>query len=740
MTPIFTAEQIEFERAVGELLAEAWADDVRERVASGVPSGEIDMGPVHRRLGKHRWLAASWPPEYGGLGKTAVEAAILHRELVRNGFPDLVYVVSICYVGNFLLLAGNERLKQTYLPRLASGEISACTLYSEPGAGSDLGSLTSTAEPADGSFRLHGTKIYSQGTQFADYGLVAARVPGAGQSKYDGITLFWVPLRSAGVTVRPVPNISDQPFSEVVFDGVEVPADHVVGPPYQGWSLLNAALTIERTGFEAHLKMRHWLDSVIQRARDNRGLADPLIADALVALDSQVEAGGVLAWSMIGKQVRSEIDDVGSAMSKWYNTELAKPIARLALDFDGLSGTLTQRDGAAPAAGRAAGFYPATPGLTLSAGTSEIMLYAITGGHLRVHDENTTASPLDDRHAAFRKRLKGFLASGATDWSALTKSSTVRLTLPRAAGGLGQGIAESLVVMEEMGKVRLRGPYSATVSVAEVVASDGPRHPLWPLVGSIAEGAHRIAITADFTPPSGLSSVELLPAESGDALNGRAEFVPFAGQADWLAVVALTLAGPALVLVRRDETGVVTYRRDDLGDSDLYSVEFAGTPVGPDAVLCLAGSPRFTDVLSRVHLRQSGYLVGLAQRAFDLTLAYTKKRRQFDQPIATFQHVSFRLAALSARLHAARQLVYHQASRHDQGHSEGARTAATLALAAELARDVTADAMQLHGAYGFTEAAEVQRCYRQAAVDTVLFGSPHQLRAAALGLLRKEAC
>jgi alkylation response protein AidB-like acyl-CoA dehydrogenase len=380
----FTPEQAQFRRDLQAFFAEERVQAARERLAHSGPREDVDMRPIHRWLGERGWLAVNWPEQYGGCGKTSLEAAIVQQELVRHGFPDLLYVVNICYIGSFLLLAGSDYLKQTYLPRMARAELCASTLYSEPGVGSDLSALNTRAHFDGQVYRLYGKKIYSQTTQFADYALVAARTAD-GRNKYEGITLFFVPLKAPGVQVQPVLNLSDDPFSDVVFDGVELSPEHVIPPLHGGWPLLNAALSIERTGLEAHLKMRSWLDLLIARARETGRLSDPCIAEQIIALDTQVEAGGLMAWRMIAKQARAEFDDIGSAMSKWYNTELGRAIVRLGAQIEGLSGLLSRGDPQASLGGRIEAAYRECPGLTLSAGTSEIMLYTIAAAHLKVY-------------------------------------------------------------------------------------------------------------------------------------------------------------------------------------------------------------------------------------------------------------------------------------------------------------------------------------------------------------------
>ncbi|MFG2049510.1 acyl-CoA dehydrogenase family protein [Micromonospora sp. NPDC048935] len=712
-------EQRLFEHELREFFATAeMAAAVAAAAGAGPGAGE-PLHLVHRLLGRRGWLAAGWPTRYGGAGRGPVETALVHRELVRHGVPDLLFVVSICYVGNLLLAAAGEAVRAAFLPRLARGELTACTLYSEPSTGSDLASLSCRAEAVPGGFRLSGTKVYSQATEHAGYGVVAARTADPGGTPHDGITLFWMPMDAAGVTVHTTPCLSANPFSRVTLSGVEVPAENVIGAVDEGWPLLNEALSMERTGLEAHLKVRRWLDDIAAHARAGGAGSDPGVAQALAALESEVSAGGELAWEMIGKQAQGRLDGVGAAMSKWYNTEVGRPLARLALDV-GL-----------PGAGSLLG---EAPGLTLSAGTSEIMLYAIAGGHLRVQTPDAAAEPLDDPDARLRRRLRRFveyafpgalraagddpIRTGPVDggpgpdevWRALVDSGTAGLTLPRSAGGSAAGLADSVVLMQELGRLLIAGPLAPTLAVAEL---DGP-------------AAGDLTRTVAVAPPAG----DHRPTLADGRLTGDAGPVADAEQADRLLVLASTPAGPALVMVDRDADGVQIVSRGELG---IAEVGFADAAVPRQHVVCAAGSPAYWCLLDRLYLRQSGYLLGLAGHTFELTLRYAKGRHQFGRPVATFQHVSFRLAALATRLHAAGRLVRALAVRHDAGGSVG--SAAALALVSELARDVTAEGVQLHGAYGYTLAAPVARYYRRAAVETVRYGTPLALRAQAAARL-----
>jgi alkylation response protein AidB-like acyl-CoA dehydrogenase len=345
------------------------------------PRREPGLHEVYRWLGERRWLAANWPEEYGGLGLGAVEAAVVSEEMALAGVPDLTHVLSIDIVGLFLLLVGTPAQKRRYLPPLASGEEAATVLYTEPEVGSDLSSLRSRAEPDGDGWRLHGRKVYSQKSQFAAHALSAVRTGPEGSGVH-GITLFMVPLHAEGVRVEPIWNLSNERFDDVRLEGVRVTREEMVGPLDQGWQVINAVLSLERTGIDYQARIRRWLDVLIARARARGLLEDPRYSQQLVSLDAQLKAGRLLAWRVVAGIDRGELDEVASAMSKWFNTELGRQVARLALDVEGLDAVLSRWDPEAPAAGLLEAAYRESPGLTISAGTSEIMLYLVASSGL----------------------------------------------------------------------------------------------------------------------------------------------------------------------------------------------------------------------------------------------------------------------------------------------------------------------------------------------------------------------
>lgn len=342
--------------------------------------GDALSWELYQDLGERGWLAANWPVRLGGLGGTLFDAAAVTEELHWHGVHDTLHVVTVDFVGYFLLLAGTDDQRGRYLPAMAAGRSFAATLHSEPEAGSDLAALATRAEPRpDGSFLLSGTKLYSLWTSRCDVALCSARVSTSDGT--EGITLFLLNMAAPGVHVEPIPTLADEQFAQVTLDHVRVPAADVVGPVGRGWPLLTSVLAIERTGLEQSAKVRHWLDVVIAHARTTGALADPAVADAVAALDADVEAARLMSWRCLSELRRGGVDPAYSAMAKYVASELAERIAELA---DELAGTdaVVPRTAGAPDGGFAEWLGREAPGVPVSAGTSEMMLHIIAAARM----------------------------------------------------------------------------------------------------------------------------------------------------------------------------------------------------------------------------------------------------------------------------------------------------------------------------------------------------------------------
>lgn len=379
----FTEEQQRFRADVRQSLR---STEVRAAVASAIAADcvEPDVRPLYRLLGKLDLLAVHWPAEFGGMGRPLTDAAIVAEELVRAGVPDTLHLITIQIVGQFLLMAGSTEQKRRYLPGLARGERFASVLYTEPDAGSDLGALRTVADPDGNGYRITGTKVFNIKTRFADYGLCAARTtPGAG--KYQGISLFLVDLSAPGVTVTVIASVGDEQLHRVDLDSVPVSGDDLLGSRDQGWPLLKEALAIERTGLDYYLKAEHWLEAALEALIDREpDSPHDAYLEQIGRRDGALTAGHALTWEVLTGLASDRVDQVAAAVSKYHSSELAQSIALWAADIPGPE----QRANRTRAVVTLDSAYREAPGVTLSAGASEVMLQIMAAALDTIEQEN----------------------------------------------------------------------------------------------------------------------------------------------------------------------------------------------------------------------------------------------------------------------------------------------------------------------------------------------------------------
>jgi len=199
-----------------------------------------------RRLYDSGWIAVHWPSEYGGRDASLLEHLAVQQELVRAETPTLINGPSISIFGPTLLVFGTAEQKKRYLPNLLSAEEIWCLGFSEPNAGSDLASLRTRAVRDGDSWSISGQKVWTTYANQADYCLLLVRTdPQAPPHK--GISCLIVPLRTDGITVRPLREMTgENDFNEVFLDNAHVPAANVVGEVNKGWQVIMTALGHER--------------------------------------------------------------------------------------------------------------------------------------------------------------------------------------------------------------------------------------------------------------------------------------------------------------------------------------------------------------------------------------------------------------------------------------------------------------------------------------------------------------
>lgn len=279
--------------------------EVRAFVADLVPAGWQGVGALSQderaaftartraTLAEAGWLAPAWPKRFGGGGLSPAHLVVLVEELTGAGIPygSDNDAFGIGMLGNTMLRHANEGLTERFLPRIVSGEYVFAQGFSEPGAGSDLASLTLRARRDGDRWVLNGQKLWSSGAHKANWMFVLARTNTDAQ-RHKGISMLLVPLTQPGVTVRPIRNITgDTDFNEVFFDDATTDADLVVGDVDDGWRVAMTLLGFERgeTALHAPIRFRNELNRLVQLVRE-RGLAhDPDIRQRVAWCHIQVE-------------------------------------------------------------------------------------------------------------------------------------------------------------------------------------------------------------------------------------------------------------------------------------------------------------------------------------------------------------------------------------------------------------------------------------------------------------------
>jgi alkylation response protein AidB-like acyl-CoA dehydrogenase len=340
-------------------------DDLAEEVAFG--------RAWQAKLASGRWVGVAWPAQYGGRGAGPVEHYIVTEELARGRAPELVGRIGVNLVGPTLLVHGSDAQRARWLPRILDAGELWCQLFSEPGAGSDLTSLQTRAQPVDGGFVLNGQKVWTSYAQFADWGWCLARTnPDVPSSK--GISALVVDMHAPGVEVRPLRQITDEAeFNEVFFTDVFVPDDHLVGPRDEGWRVAGSTLTHERGVNPRQLVIHAQLVDELWKLAMTRGaFDDPRLASRLAEAFVEVRIFQLHNWRSISRTAKgAEPGPVGSINKLWWS-EMSKRLHDTAMAVLGPSAPLWRDATRNPGGGawqRSWLYYQAS---SIWAGTNEI--------------------------------------------------------------------------------------------------------------------------------------------------------------------------------------------------------------------------------------------------------------------------------------------------------------------------------------------------------------------------------
>ncbi len=233
------------------------------------------------------WSCITWPTDYGGRGGTATEAGIFAEEATRAGVVGSPFAVGLSMAGPTIIAHGSADQKARFLPPMLRGDEVWCQLFSEPGAGSDLAGVSTRAERDGDEWVVNGQKVWTSGAQYSDFGMLLARTD-LDQPKHRGITYFLLDMRTAGIDVRPLRQMTGQAhFSEVFLTDVRVPDAAVLGDVNAGWGVAMTTLANER-GFMGGNRASVF-EELLTLAR-SRGVADnPVLRQEMAASFTRAE-------------------------------------------------------------------------------------------------------------------------------------------------------------------------------------------------------------------------------------------------------------------------------------------------------------------------------------------------------------------------------------------------------------------------------------------------------------------
>jgi alkylation response protein AidB-like acyl-CoA dehydrogenase len=305
-----------------------------------------------RQVGKDGWLGVGWPSEYGGGGRTMVEQLIFLEEQRRAGAPFPFVTVST--VGPALMALGSDEQKAEFLPRILAGECHFSIGYSEPGAGTDLASLTTSAVQDGDDWIINGTKMFTSGANDTDYIWLATRTePDA--PKHKGITIFIVPADSKGFSASLIHTLGGSATAMSYYENVRVPKENIVGGLNGGWKLITTQLNHERIGLAAFGSVCYArTERVIEWARDTerpeggRMLDLPWVQHNLAEVFARIEAMKLLNWRMAAELETGRLNPADASAVKIYGTEVVLEVYRLLQEIVGPSALVAA---GSPAAG-----------------------------------------------------------------------------------------------------------------------------------------------------------------------------------------------------------------------------------------------------------------------------------------------------------------------------------------------------------------------------------------------------
>ncbi|TDC74906.1 acyl-CoA dehydrogenase family protein [Actinomadura sp. 7K507] len=370
-----------FRTEVAAFLDEHVTSDVRERVRR---TGSMHDWELHRALASRGWLAAGWPEEYGGQGRSPLELMAMREELKKRHAPTEGMGMTML-VARTVLEHGTERMRAGIVPRAINGEILICLGYTEPQGGSDVASARTRAEQDGDEWVINGQKVFTTLAEEAAYVFLLTRTstgsagpdegdPPPRQGKHRGLTMFLVPMDAPGIEIHPIRTIGGERTNTVYYTDVRVPDDARVGAVNGGWDVLLRALTYERSGIGEDSRL---LSAIVEAAGDpgaahSASSGDPTVRERLARLAIDVEVAKLLGRRSCWVESTGGTPTVEGSMHKLFSAESRVRFSSVLLDLLGPQGLREVGDPKAVAGGAFAEEFRHAVILPIWGGSSEV--------------------------------------------------------------------------------------------------------------------------------------------------------------------------------------------------------------------------------------------------------------------------------------------------------------------------------------------------------------------------------
>jgi alkylation response protein AidB-like acyl-CoA dehydrogenase len=316
----------------------------------------------------------SWPKEFGGRGATQIEVAIFNEEMARFRAPTPLNIIGLTMAGPTIIAHGTDEQKNRHVAKTLSGDQLWCQGFSEPGAGSDLANLRTRAELKGDEFIVNGQKVWTSMAHFADWCFLLVRTDPAAP-KHRGISYLLVDMKTPGVTVRPLRQITGEAeFNEVFFEDVHVPRENLVGRINDGWRVAMTTLSNERgtMAFALAARFENTFNEVADLCRKMGGRTNPMARQQVAQFYIDLQVLKYSLYRNFSKIIRGGTPGPEGSISKLWWSELDQRMSDFAATMQGAASQLVDGSPYAVEDGRWQVGLLRSRCTTIAAGTSEI--------------------------------------------------------------------------------------------------------------------------------------------------------------------------------------------------------------------------------------------------------------------------------------------------------------------------------------------------------------------------------